>query len=229
MLLSMPRPLQRIAQVSEDQWGLVTRSQAQSAGVGWTSLSQLTRDGRLERVAHGVYRVRGSGEPDHQALRAAWLQLEPAVPAWQRLDDPDVAVVTHGSAAAMYGVGDVLGDVHEFTVPVRHQSRRRDVRFHRGRIPRDRWQLRGGLPVQRAAWMIGDLLADHVEPMTVAEITAEVLDRGHDDPHVVAEGIGPQAGRFGLPRGDGVALLDHLLHLANHPHRAELVQLAERA
>lgn len=225
----MSRPLQRISQVSEDQWGLVTRSQAQGAGVGWTSLSQLTRDGRLERVAHGVYRVRGSGEPDHQALRAAWLQLEPAVPAWQRMDDPDLAVVTHGSAAAMYGVGDVLGDVHEFTVPVRHQSRRRDVRFHRGRIPRDQWQLHGGLPVQRAAWMIGDLLADHVEPMTVAEITAEVLDRGHDDPHTVAEGLAPQASRFGLPRRDGIALLDHLLHLADHPNRAHLVQLAARA
>lgn len=222
----MPGPFQRIAAISEDQWGLVTRRQAHRAGVGWSSLAQLTQRGLLERVAHGVYRVRGSGEPDHLDLRAAWLQLDPEKFAWELLDDPDLAVVSHASAADMYGVGDLRADVHEFTLPKRRQSRRPDVRLHRGRIPRDRWIILRGLPVLRAGWVIGDLLADHVEPLTVAEITAEVLDRAYDYPRVVADSIGNYASRFGLCSGDGVGLLDHLLRLASYRNRSAIVKMA---
>lgn len=225
----MPQPLQRLAQVSEDQWGLVTRRQADRAGVAWSSLAQLVKDKRLERVAHAVYRVRGAGEPDHLALRAAWLQLDPAKLAWERLSDPDVAVVSHASSAAMYDVGDLRADVHEFTVPGRRQTRRSDVRLHRGHVRRDRWIVLRGLPVVRAGWMIGELLADHVEPSTVAEITAEVLDHVYDYPRVIAESLKPHAARFGLPRGDGVALLDHLLRLVEYRDRGEMLEMAREA
>lgn len=222
----MAYPFQRITELSEDQWGLVTRRQASGVGVGWSSLAQLIKDGRLERVAHGVYRVRGAGEPDHQDLRAAWLQLEPDKLAWQRLEDPNLAVVSHTSAAVMYGVGDVRGDLHEFTLPGRRQTRRRDVRLHRGQVPRNRWTLLRGLPVVRAGWMLGDLLSDNVEPSTVAEITAEVLDNVYDYPRVIAESIRPYASRFGLRAGDGAALLDHLLRLASYRGREEMVKMA---
>ena len=40
----------------------------------------------MERIAHGVYRLRGSADPGHLSLRAVWLQLDPATPAWERLD-----------------------------------------------------------------------------------------------------------------------------------------------
>jgi hypothetical protein len=59
--------------------------------------------------------------------------------------------------------------------------------------------------------MIGQLLADHVDPDAVAQITREVLDRVHDDPRVVAEAVAPYAQRFGLERGDGPGLLDELM------------------
>jgi hypothetical protein len=229
MLCTVPQPLQRLTQLTEDQWGLVTRRQAERAGVAWSSFAQLVKDKRVERVEHGVYRIRGAGEPDHLALRAAWLQLDPEKLAWERLNDPDVAVISHASSAAMYGVGDLLADVHEFTLPGRRQTRRPDVRLHRGRVPSDRWIVLRGLPVLRAGWMIGDLLADHVEPSTVAEITAEVLDHVYDYPRVIAESVGPFAARFGLPRGDGVALLDHLLKLAEYRDRAEMVKMAREA
>ena len=102
------------------------------------SLTRLVDGGLLERVAHGIYRVRGTPEADHLDLRAAWLQLDPGRPAWQRLDDPEVAVVSHTSAASLYGVGDLRADVHEFTIPDRRQTRRPDVRLHRGRVPPSR-------------------------------------------------------------------------------------------
>ena len=212
--------MQRLLDIAEGQWGLVTRRQAQEEGVGNTSLMRLTKDGRLERVAHAIYRVRGAGEPDDLGLRAAWLQLEPEVVAWARLDDPDVAVVSHASAASLYGVGDLRADVHEFTLPLRRQSRRRDVRLHRGSVPAGDLIVLKGLPVTRAGRMIADLLADHVEPSAVGQIAAEVIDGAFDYPSEIAEQIAPHAARFGLPRGDGIALLDRLLALAGHESHA---------
>jgi hypothetical protein len=226
MLRSMARPIQRLVELSEEQWGLVTRRQAERLGVGWTSLSRLVDTGLLERVDRGVYRVRGAAEPEHLGLRAAWLQLDPDRPAWERLDDPNVAVVSHLSAAALYGVGDLRDDVHEFTIPARRQSRRQDIRIHHGLVEgADRMVLRG-LPATRAGRMIADLLADHVDPTAVAQIVDEVLTHVYDYPGAVAEKIAPFATRFGLRAGDGIALLDHLLRLSGNRQRAALLDEA---
>jgi predicted transcriptional regulator of viral defense system len=219
----MARPLQRLFEVSEDQWGLCTRQQAQQAGVGASSLARLNGDGLLERVAHGVYRIRGAAPPDHLELRAAWLQLEPATPAWERFRSPDVAVVSHASATSLYGVGELLADEHEFTLPVRRQTRRSDVRLHRREFADGQWGVVRGLPTTRPARMIADLLEDHIEPERVAQITAEIIYQGLEHPSAIAECVAPSAARFGFRRGDGVALLDHLLTLAKYPARAEAV------
>jgi Transcriptional regulator, AbiEi antitoxin len=216
----MPRPAQRLIDVAEEQWGLVTRQQAQAAGVAPTSLARLLDDGRLERVAHGVYRARGAVDTDHLGLRAAWLRLDPATPAWARLDDPNVAVVSHASAADLYGVGDLRADVHEFTLPVRRQTRQPDVRIHRGHVPREDLILLHGLPVTRAGRMIGDLLADHVDPSAIGQIAVEVIDRGLDDPSVIVQRIAPYAASHGLAGGDGTALLDDLVALADFDQRS---------
>jgi hypothetical protein len=177
-------------------------------------------------VVHGVYRVRGTAAADHLDLRAAWLQLDPAGPAWQRLDHPDVAVVSvvsHASAACLYGVGDLRGDVHEFTLPQRRQTRRPDVRIHRGWVLPERRILLDGLPATRAAWMIGQLLADDVDPDAVVQIMRDVLERGRDYASEVATAIAPYAQRFGLERGDDPALPDELLRRAGASNREALI------
>jgi Transcriptional regulator, AbiEi antitoxin len=224
-----PRRRAGIPEIAEDQWGLVTRRQLEALGIRPATLARLLADGTIERVTHGVYRVRGAGEPDHVGLRAAWLALDPALPVWRRLDDRDVALVSHASAADLYGVGDLRADVHEFTLPARRQTRRADVRLHRGRVPdEDRVVLRG-LPTTRAGRMIGDLLADHVDPESVARITAEAIDRVLDYPRVIAERIAPFAARFELRRGDGVGLLDELLTVAGHRSRHAIIEEARAA
>lgn len=225
----MTSPLTRIRDVAEGQWGLVTLQQARAAGVAWRSLSRLAEGGLLERVAHGVYRVRGAAEPDHLALRAAWLGLAPARPAWERLGDLEGAVVSHASAAALCGVGDLRADVHEFTLPRRRQTRRPDVRIHRGRVPPEQRVVLGGLPTTRAGRMIGDLLADRVDPDGVARIAAEVLERALEYPREVADALAPHAHRFGCGRGDGPALLDELLQRAGSRERDVLIAEARPA
>lgn len=205
----------RLARIAEDQWGLLTRQQARTAGVAQATLERLTATSLLDRVDHGVYRLAGAPIPDHVQLRAAWLRLAPSVLRWQRTLDQ--GVVSHRSAASMYGVGDLPGDRHEFTVPTRRQSRRPDVRFHvRPRGPGD-WIELQGLPVTRPSRIASDLLRDHEDPEAVAHIIGDSIREVYDYPGTFAETLAPHAARFGLRRGDGLALLEWLLGLVGYP------------
>jgi len=186
----------------------------------------MVKDERLERVATGVYRIRGATAPDHLQLRAAWLQLDPARPAWQRIADPADAVVSHASAATLYGVGDLPSDAHEFTLADRRQTRRPDVRLHRGAVSAHERAIVHGLPVTRPNRIIGDLLADHVDIGAVAQITREVLEQVYDYPARVASAIAPFAARFGFRSGDAKSFLDYLLRFAGTTDTTEWLDLA---
>ena len=73
-----------VRSIAEEQWGLVTKRQIEKTGIAWSTVSRQVGIGGLERVAHGVYRLRGGAEPEHLALRAAWLQLAPEAAVWER-------------------------------------------------------------------------------------------------------------------------------------------------
>lgn len=204
--------LQRIGSIAEDQWGLITRRQAQKAGIPATTLERLTADGSvLERVAQGVYRFTGAPPPDHLDLRAAWLQLAPEVPAWERTTRD--GVVSHRSAAALYGIGDFPADEHDFTIPERRQSRRPDVRLHIRKLQPSEWIELRGLPVTRPSRIASDLLRDREDPEAVARLVVEAVREVYDYPGTFADSLGPHAFRFGLRKGDGFALLRWLFDL----------------
>jgi predicted transcriptional regulator of viral defense system len=215
----MPRgtTLEALAEVAEDQWGLFTRRQAERTGMAWTTLARLTKDNATERVAHGVYRLRGAPPVDHLALRAAWLQLAPDTPAWRRTARQ--GVVSHRSAASVYGLGHLPADVHQFIMPVRRQSRRPDVRLHRADLDRGEWTSLAGLPVTRPARTAADLLDDREDPEAVAHVVADAIRSVHDYPGAVARAIARYAIAFGLPDTDGLALLEWLLDLTRVPER----------
>jgi predicted transcriptional regulator of viral defense system len=208
--------LAKLSPIAEDQWGLLTRRQAEKAGIPPATLARLTAEGTvLRRVAHGVYRLGGAPPPDHEALRAAWLQLEPDVPAWQRT--PEQGVVSHRSAAALYELGELPADVHEFTVSRRRQSRRKDVRLHRRKIGKGQVLPWKGMPTTLPAQTASDLLYEHEDPEAVARIIVEAIRRANDYPGTIAQAIAPHAAQFGLRRGDGLALFRWLVGLVGDP------------
>lgn len=216
----------RLAGITEEQWGLVTRRQAERlAGIPPATFARLVSDGSiLERVAHGVYHLAGAPPPDHLDLRAAWLQLAPDIPAWERR--PDQGVVSHRSAAVLYGIGHLPADNHDFTLPKRRQSRRPDVRLHQ-RQPEDReWIDLRGLLVTRPSRIAADLLEDREDPEAVAHIVADAIRQVHGYPGTFADALGPHAARFGLRRGDGVALLRWLLELVGDPATSRWMEAA---
>ncbi|MGH3303043.1 MAG: type IV toxin-antitoxin system AbiEi family antitoxin domain-containing protein [Streptosporangiaceae bacterium] len=210
--------LLRLQELAQDQWGLVTRQQVLAAGVGTTTLERLTAPGSgLERVATGVYRLVVAPIADHLDLRAAWLQLAPTVPAWERTANQ--GVVSHRSAAAVYGLGHFPADRHEFTMTKRRQTRRQDVRVHL-RVVDDRElaNLRG-LPVTRPSRIASDLLRDHEDPEGIARLIADAIRLAYEDPGAFADGLAPHAARFGLAKGSGLELLAWFLDLASDPEK----------
>jgi predicted transcriptional regulator of viral defense system len=209
----MPRgtTVAALAEVTEDQWGLFTRRQAESTGIAWTTLARLLNDNAAERIAHGVYRLRGTPAADHLPLRAAWMQLAPDTPVWRRTADQ--GVVSHRSAASVYGLGHLPADDHHFVLPGRRQSRRPDVHLHRAELTDGEVTNVSGLLVTRPARIAADLLAEREDPEAVAQLLADAFRVAHDHPGVVVRAIAPYATRFGLPRGDGLALLEWLLDL----------------
>jgi hypothetical protein len=223
----MPRnpTIAKLSVIAQDQWGLITRRQVEMAGVPRPTMARLAADGSvLQRVAHGVYRLSGAPQPDHEELRAAWLQLEPAVPVWQRT--PEQGVISHRSAAALYELGDLPSDIHEFTVQTRKQSRRRDVRLHRRRIGKGQVLPWRGMPTTLPAQIASDLLYQHEEPEAVARIIVEAIRHANDYPGTIAEAIAPHATRFGLRRSDGLALFRWLVDLVGDPEAEQWMREA---
>jgi hypothetical protein len=219
--------LSPIAEIAQDQWGLITRRQAERAGTAPATLDRLIADGRvLERVTRGVYHLGGAPLPEHLDLRAAWLQLAPGTLAWERV--PAQGVVSHRSAAELYGLGDLPADQHEFTLPSRHQSRRPDVQLHHRDLDNAEWISLRGMLVTRPARIAADLLARHEDPEAVGYLIADAIRAVHDYPGMFADSLAPLAARFGLPRGDGVGLLGWLLDLADGPDKGQWADEAQR-
>lgn len=197
-------------------------------GVAETTLERLSAPGGLlERVATGVYRLGVAPVPDHLDLRAAWLQLAPETPAWDRTADQ--GVVSHRSAASLYGLGHLPADRHDFTLPRRKQSRRPDVRIHVRGLTEEDWTAVGGLLVTRPSRIASDLLSDHEDPEAVAHIVAGAIRPAYDDPTTFADRLAPHAVRFGLRKGDGLALLRWLFELAGDPDAARWMADARSA
>ncbi len=217
------RTVSKLAELAEDQWGLLTRRQAEAAGVSPATLQRLSAEGGpLERMTHGVYHLAGAPLPDHAALRAAWLALAPETVGWERR--PEQGVVSHRSAAAMYGLGELPADRHEFTLPVRRQTRRPDVRLHRRSLVEADWIPLRGLPVTRPSRIAADLLAEREDPGAVAQVVADAIRGAFDYPGTFAETLCPLAARLGFRTMDGLATLRWLLELAGEPEAERWIE-----
>jgi hypothetical protein len=216
----------KLASVAEDQWGLLTRRQAEAAGVSPATLQRLSRPGAvLERTAHGVYHLIGAPLPDHAGLRSAWLALAPATPAWER--GPAQGTVSHRSAAELWRLGDLPADRHEFTLPERRQTRQRGVRLHRGRLKAGETAVLDGLPVTSPARTATDLLADKEDPESVARVVADALRNKHEWAGNFRTALAPRASQLRFGRGDGLAVLSWLLDLSGEPGADRWIQEAK--
>lgn len=208
--MSVVDVLRALNVLASAQWGLVTTAQAGRHRVSRLQLSRLVEDGLLERVTQGVYRASGVPADRHEALKAVWLSIDPALTAEERLRRHGTdAIVSGPTAAHLLGIGDLLPEPYEFTAPTRRQTQRHELRYRTRQLPPDSVTVREGLPVTTIEQTIADLVEAHTDRTLVAGALGEAgerLDRAR-----LAELLTPLAARNGFTSGD--ALLDDLERL----------------
>lgn len=213
-----------LAVLSSRQWGLFTTRQAATRGISRLVLSRLAEAGHIDRVRHGVYRDAGAAVDEFDEMRAAWLSTDPDREAEVRQATADAVVVSGVSAAELHGIGDLRADRFEFTIPVRKQSQRPDIRFRVGAIEESQITLRHGLPVTTTERTVADLIEQRVDITHVAGTLADAMRVGSIELRVLAEYLAPLAARHGLGKGDGAGLVDRLLKISG----LDIASTAER-
>lgn len=224
--MNRDRALRLVGEYAADQWGLITTRQASELGIDRTTLTRLVDIGLLESPARGVYLIpAAAGAASHLPERAAWLRLAPARPAWQRqpLDD-DSGVLSHRTAAQIHGLGDLLADRVEFTVPRRRATRDTQVRFHVAQLEGGDVTTVEGLPVTTAERTVVDLLAARVDGGHVGDVLADALRRNQVQLDELAPRVAGYAARYGVRGRDGRQLLDDLLEQAGYTEPQQLHQ-----
>jgi predicted transcriptional regulator of viral defense system len=200
-----------LADLATEQWGLVTTAQARSLDVSPQAVARLANQGALERMMHGVYRVTGAPPSPLDDLRAAWLALDPARRARERLRDEAPTVVSHRSAAAIHELGDLEADEYEFTSGERKQTRRTDIRIHRGKVGAEEWTVVDGLPVTSVVRTVADLAAAHVDGGHLAGVVRDALTRQQVHDRQLIDVLRHHSHHYNARMGDGEALLSRLL------------------
>lgn len=211
--MDMSKALALVGQYTADQWGLITTAQATAAGLDSVTLYRLADAGHLEPVKRGVYASTAAPESQHRDIQAAWLALNPAVPAWKRPKlDPDGGVVSHRTAALVHEVGDIVTDGIELTVPRRRVTRDPLVKLRlRDDLTVDDVVLVDGLPVTRLVRTIEDLLADRIDASHVAAVIKDAVQEHQLDLDQLGARVGRYCRRYGVKSQDGNKLVDHLL------------------
>jgi hypothetical protein len=123
-------------------------------------------------------------------------------------------VLSHGSAARLHGLGDLVNDTITITVPRRRLVRDDTVTvrwLQKRPLSENDVTLVDGLPVTTALRTIVDLLDDHIDASHAATIIRQAVHAGMTELDVLADALGPYARRYGVQGRDGNALLNHLL------------------
>lgn len=151
----MPRSrFDELLLIAEEHDGLVTAGQARQSGFTDSVLARLTRRGRLERTARGVYRI-----PHFPSTRFS--QYVEAV-LWAKANrGPHEVAISHLTALNLYGISDANPDRIHITVPKSTRLRRqrpKGVVVHHDVITGDDILVHEGIPVTTIDRTIKDLL-----------------------------------------------------------------------
>lgn len=143
--------LERLREIALDQHGFVTSAQAVQEGIARAELPKLAARGRLERVAHGVYRVGQVSQTryDNWALAVLWTAA-------------DEACLSHETALAAWGVSDINPEAIHLSIAKHRRLRRAGGEHyvvHRQDLSPDQRTWFEGMPITTLPTTIADCIA----------------------------------------------------------------------
>ena len=171
-ILSMPfGAYQTIHSIALEQHGIFTAEQARAAGVSPMALVMMAKRGRLERLAHGLYR-------DAAAPATRWTPYVIAI-LWP---GEVVGVLSHDTALDLMELSDVNPGVIHVTVPKHYRARHRlppaGVVFHHADLASDEVGSVDGLPVTTAIRTIWDCAASQLGPALLRQAIDDGQTKG---------------------------------------------------
>lgn len=148
-----------MAEIAELQRGCLTRAQLRAAGISDAAITRLMRADRLVRIHPGVYAVRPLVSVPFASETAALLACGPN------------ALLSHASAAGLWGLRSLSLEPIHLTIASRRHRRLAGVRAHRTAhlLPRD-VRVEEGLPVTSPA----RTLLDQAVTLTSRELEREL-------------------------------------------------------
>ena len=207
----MNEALEIAADLASQQWGLVTSARARSLGVAAFQMSRLVDRGAFVRIRHGVYASSVVPWDSLQDVRAHWLALHPETMAVDRtLNGIAIDVVSHDTAAEVYGMGDFVNERTTFTSPQRRQTKQSEVRFVQDELlPKDIQNV-NGLPVTTVVRTILDLVKEGHEPGHLRDAINDVVNGGLVTKSELAAGLAPAAKKLGASENTTQAMKSYL-------------------
>jgi predicted transcriptional regulator of viral defense system len=182
-----------VAALAARQHGLVARRQLIELGIDRGGIHRRVKAGRLHGVHRGVYAVGYRRLSRHGRWMAAVLSCGPR------------AVLSHGSAAALWGVLVISGSLIDVATPTRSRHNRGAIAVHRLRDlhPED-YRLREGIPVTSVARTLLDIAPvvktkslrraiDEAERLQMFDLRAVERDRARRRPPWLALSAGSPA------------------------------------
>lgn len=151
--------------LAEPRSGWITAAEAVDAGVSRQQLARYAESGVLRRSRYGIYRFRDfPAQPFEDVIEAC---------LWA---GPD-AVASHGTALAIYGLGDAMPASIHITVPHRLRKKRTGLIIRVAPRVLSDVETRDGVPITSVVRTIRDLSAVETSE-EVASVVREAEERG---------------------------------------------------
>jgi predicted transcriptional regulator of viral defense system len=155
----------RLFGLAAEQGGYFTAAQARAIGYSYQAQTHHVRAANWLRVDSGIFRLADWVPGPHDDL-ARWS-------LWAR----DRAVVSHETALAVHGVGELESRQIHLTVPPRFSKTHPAVARHRGVLPDGDVQERSGFRVTSIVRSLIDVAVD-ADDEQLARAVQEALDAG---------------------------------------------------
>lgn len=174
------------------QEGLFSTPQAAAAGYSPQLLAKYLKNGRVERVRRGVYRLVHFPAGEHEEFVAVWLWSE------------GQGIFSHETALALHELSDVLPSRLHLTLPAAWVRRRfrvpKGVVLHHADVATRERAWVGAVPVTKPLRTIEDCIAAHVSPEVIEKAAQDARRRGL----LTAKELGRLHARAGKSRRHGL-------------------------
>lgn len=160
----------RLYELAASQGGYFQLEQARSAGYSPPLLEYYIRDGRVERVARGIFRLAHFPPGDHEDLVVAWLWSD------------RLGVFSHETALVLHDLSDALPAKQHMTVPNAWQRRRlrvpANIVLHFADLVEMDKTWKGPLPVTTPLRTLADCAGASSPPDLVRQAANQGVKRG---------------------------------------------------